>query len=52
MYNTIRKKYGILCGCFGIFLNIILFIAKFIAGTISYSVAMIADAEFAALGSI
>ena len=42
--NTIRKKYGILCGCFGIFLNIILFIAKFIAGTISYSVAMIADA--------
>ncbi len=42
--NTIRKKYGILCGCFGIFLNILLFIAKFIAGTISYSVAMIADA--------
>ena len=40
----VRKKYGILCGGFGVFLNILLFTAKFIAGTISSSIAMIADA--------
>ena len=40
----VRKKYGILCGGFGVFLNILLFTAKFIAGTISASIAMIADA--------
>ena len=40
----VRKKYGILCGGFGVFLNILLFTAKFIAGTISSSIAMVADA--------
>ena len=40
----VREKYGVLCGAYGIFLNILLFIAKFIAGTISLSVAMVADA--------
>ena len=42
--NTVRKQYGILCGAFGIFLNILLFAFKFIFGTIAKSVAMIADA--------
>ncbi len=40
----VRKKYGILCGLFGVFLNILLFAAKFVAGTISASIALIADA--------
>ena len=45
-YNNpdVRKKYGILCGLFGVFLNILLFAAKFVAGTISASIALIADA--------
>ena len=40
----VREKYGVLCGFYGIFLNIVLFFAKFIAGTVSASVAMVADA--------
>lgn len=42
--KEVRSQYGVLCGGFGIFLNILLFIAKFIAGTIAASVAMMADA--------
>ena len=42
--QTVREKYGILCGGFGIFLNVILFALKFIFGTIAASVAMVADA--------
>ena len=42
--QTVREKYGILCGGFGIFLNIILFALKFIFGTIAASVSMVADA--------
>ena len=42
--QTVREKYGILCGGFGIFLNIVLFALKFIFGTIAASVAMVADA--------
>ena len=42
--QTVREKYGILCGGFGIFLNILLFALKFIFGTIAASVAMVADA--------
>ena len=42
--SEVRTRYGVLCGGYGIFLNVILFGAKFIAGTISASVAMIADA--------
>ena len=42
--SEVRTKYGVLCGGYGIFLNVILFGAKFIAGTISASVAMVADA--------
>lgn len=42
--EEVRRKYGILCGGFGIFLNILLFAGKFAAGIISNSVAMTADA--------
>lgn len=41
---AVRTAYGILCGCLGIGLNILLFIGKFIAGTISSSIAITADA--------
>ncbi len=40
----VRRKYGVLCGCVGIGLNILLFLAKFFAGTISGSIAITADA--------
>ena len=42
--EQVRSQYGILCGGFGIFLNIILFALKFIFGTLAASVAMLADA--------
>lgn len=42
--SNVRTQYGVLCGGYGIFLNILLFVAKFIGGTISASVAMVADA--------
>lgn len=41
---AVRRSYGVLCGGFGIFLNILLFAAKFIAGTIASSVSVVADA--------
>ena len=41
---TVREQYGVLCGAFGIFLNILLFGAKFLMGSITGSVAMTADA--------
>lgn len=40
----VRQAYGILCGCVGIALNVLLFIGKFIAGSISNSIAITADA--------
>lgn len=40
----VRTAYGILCGAVGIFINILLFLIKFIAGTISGSIAITADA--------
>ena len=42
--EQVRSQYGILCGSFGIFLNILLFALKFIFGTLATSVAMVADA--------
>jgi len=39
-----RSAYGKLCGSVGIFLNIVLFIGKFVAGMISHSIAITADA--------
>ncbi|MBO5292559.1 MAG: cation transporter [Lachnospiraceae bacterium] len=40
----VRRAYGVLCGSVGIFLNIVLFTGKFLAGTISRSIAITADA--------
>ena len=40
----VRQSYGILCGTVGICLNILLFIGKFLAGTVSRSVSITADA--------
>ena len=40
----VRHAYGVMCGAFGIFLNIVLFGVKFAAGMISSSVAITADA--------
>lgn len=42
--TKIRQAYGVLCGVVGILLNILLFAGKFIAGTISNSIAITADA--------
>lgn len=40
----VRTKYGMLCGLVGIFLNLLLFAGKFLAGLISHSIAITADA--------
>ncbi len=40
----VRHAYGVLCGAFGIFLNLVLFGIKLAAGLISGSVAITADA--------
>ena len=42
--SEVRTAYGMLCGSFGIFLNILLFAGKLTAGLIAKSVAMTADA--------
>ena len=39
-----RQAYGVLCGAVGIGLNILLFLGKFLAGTLSHSIAITADA--------
>lgn len=39
-----RTLYGIICSAVGIFLNVLLFTGKYIAGTISGSIAITADA--------
>lgn len=41
---VVRRAYGTLCGAVGIALNILLFLGKFFAGTISGSIAITADA--------
>lgn len=41
---AVRRAYGSLCGFVGIGLNILLFLGKFFAGTISGSIAVTADA--------
>ncbi|MBQ2802606.1 MAG: cation transporter [Lachnospiraceae bacterium] len=40
----VRQAYGMLCGTVGILFNILLFLGKFIAGTVSHSIAITADA--------
>lgn len=41
---AVRRAYGTLCGTVGIVLNILLFLGKFFAGTVSGSIAITADA--------
>ena len=41
---AVRRQYGTLSGLCGICLNILLFLGKFIAGTVSGSIAITADA--------
>lgn len=40
----VRQAYGVLCGAMGIGFNILLFAGKFLAGLISHSIAITADA--------
>lgn len=40
----VRQAYGVLCGAVGIGFNILLFIGKFLAGTLSNSISITADA--------
>lgn len=40
----VRRAYGVLCSCVGIFLNVLLFLGKFLAGMWSGSIAIMADA--------
>ena len=41
---AVRRGYGVLCGVVGICLNILLFLGKFLAGAVSGSIAITADA--------
>lgn len=41
---VVRQSYGMLCGIVGIFLNVLLFAGKFLAGVLSSSIAITADA--------
>ena len=41
---AVRRAYGTLCGAVGIALNVLLFLGKFFAGTVSGSIAITADA--------
>lgn len=40
----LRRGYGILCGAVGVFLNLLLFLGKLLAGLFSGSIAVVADA--------
>ncbi len=42
--SKVRGRYGILSGCAGIVVNVILFLAKFLVGTVTNSIAITADA--------
>ncbi|MBQ6753019.1 MAG: cation transporter [Clostridia bacterium] len=41
---TVRRAYGTLCSIVGIFLNLLMFAGKYIAGTIAHSISITADA--------
>ena len=41
---TVRRAYGVLCSVYGVFINVLLFAGKYFAGSISGSVAIMADA--------
>lgn len=53
MTAKLREKYGVLSGCVGIVLNILLAVAKLIVGTIANSISITADAvnNFSDVGS-
>lgn len=40
----VRQQYGVICGLVGIMLNILLFVGKFVAGLLSHSISITADA--------
>ncbi len=42
--SAVRRAYGVLCGAYGIFLNLLLFAGKYAAGLLSGSVAVTVDA--------
>ena len=42
--ERVRRSYGALCSCAGIFLNVLLFAGKYLAGVLSGSIAVTADA--------
>ena len=42
--TALRRGYGVLCGGVGIALNLLLFLAKLLAGLASGSIAVVADA--------
>ena len=42
--SAVRRAWGALCGFVGIGLNILLFVGKLVAGTLSGSIAITADA--------
>ena len=41
---ALRQGYGVLCGAVGIVLNLLLFLVKLLAGLVSGSIAIVADA--------
>lgn len=41
---AVRRGYGVLCGCVGVGLNLLLFAGKLLAGALSGSIAIVADA--------
>ena len=43
-YPAVRRAYGVLCGAVGIALNLLLFVFKMLAGILSGSIAITADA--------
>ncbi|MBQ6234893.1 MAG: cation transporter, partial [Clostridia bacterium] len=42
--ERVRSAYGVLSGCFGIFLNLILFTIKLVFGLLAHAVSLEADA--------
>lgn len=41
---SVRQAYGVLCGAVGVFFNVLLCIGKFVVGSLTGSVAIVADA--------
>ena len=43
-WTEVRRRYGVLCGAYGIFLNLLMSLGKLLAGSLSGSIAITADA--------